>query len=88
MTTLVHVPSYTPEPPTFDAPDQSVFEPLVKSYYHPKFWASSSKIDQVMVNFVLQPPPPPAPPPPPVTKSPVELGASRQLKIHFSLSPK
>ena len=46
----------------------------VKIYYHAKFRASSSKIEQVMANFVL-------PPPPPVTNLPVEMCASRQLKI-------
>ena len=36
-------PSYTPEPPTLNAPDESIFEHLVKSYYHAKFWVSSLK---------------------------------------------
>ena len=49
-------PSYAPEPPTFDAPDYSVFEHLVKSYYHVKFWAFSLKIDQVMAILVHDPP--------------------------------
>ena len=54
---LVHdPPSYAPEPPTSDAPDQSVFERLVKSYYHAKFWASSSKIDRVMAILAHDPP--------------------------------
>ena len=44
MAILVHAPpSYAPEPPTSDAPDLSAFEPLVKNYYHAKFWASSLK---------------------------------------------
>ena len=49
-------PSYAPEPSTCDASDQSVFERLVKSYYHAKFWAASSKIDQVMAILVHDPP--------------------------------
>ena len=48
-------PYYAPEPPTSDAPDLSVFEPLVKNYYHAKFWAFSSKIDQVMAILVHDP---------------------------------
>ena len=48
----------------------------VKIYLHAKCLASSSKIEQVMVNFVLPPAPPPAPL---VTNLPVELCASRQL---------
>merc|ERR1712030_167756 len=51
---------------------------VVKNYLHAKFRASSSKIERVMINFVL---PPPAPPP--VTNLPVELCASRQLKMLF-----
>ena len=45
MTTLLRR-----EPPTCDAHDQSVFERLVKRYYHAKFWASNSKIVRVMAN--------------------------------------
>ena len=41
-------PLLRPLTPTSDAPDLSVFEPLVKNYYHAKFRASSSKIDQVI----------------------------------------
>ena len=42
MAILVHdPPSYAPEPPTSEAPDQSVFERLVKSYYHAKILASN-----------------------------------------------
>ena len=49
MAILVHDPPLTPlNPPTSDTPDLSVFEPLAKNYYHTKFWASSSKIDQVI----------------------------------------
>ena len=40
--------SYALEPSTYDTLDQSVFERLVKRYYHAKFLASSSKIDRVM----------------------------------------
>ena len=36
--------------------DKSVFERLIKSYYHTKFRASSSKIDRVMVILVHDPP--------------------------------
>ena len=36
-------PLLRPWPPTSDAPDLSVFEPLVKNYYHAKFRASSLK---------------------------------------------
>ena len=65
MTILVHdPPSYAPETPICDAPDQSVFERLVKSYYHAKFWASSSKIDQIMTILVHNPPLTPLKPPP------------------------
>ena len=46
----------------------------VKIYFHAKFRASSSKIERVMVNFVL-------PARAPVTNLPVELCASRQLII-------
>ena len=49
-------PSYTPETPTFEAPDQSIFERLVKSYYQAKFWTSSSKIDRVVAILVHDPP--------------------------------
>ena len=49
-------PSYAPEPPTSDTPDLSVFDPLVKNYYHAKFQASSSKIDQFMAILVHDPP--------------------------------
>ena len=45
-------PLNNPEPPTCDASDQSVLERLVKSYYHAKFWGSSSKIEQVMAILV------------------------------------
>ena len=48
-------PLLCPEPPTSDAPDHSVFECFVKSYYHAKFWASSSKIGRVMVILVYTP---------------------------------
>ena len=58
MAILVH------DPPTSDAPDLSVFEPLVKNYYHAKFRASSSKIDQVMAILVHDPPLTPLNPPP------------------------
>ena len=52
MVILVHdPPSYAPEPSICDDPDQSVFERLVKSYYHAKFWAFSSKIERVMLNL-------------------------------------
>ena len=46
---------YGPEPQTSDSPDKSVFERLVKSYYHAKFWASGSEIDQVMAILVHDP---------------------------------
>ena len=48
MAIFEHDPPLTPLPPTSDVPDQSVFQCLVKSYYHAKSWASSSKIEQVM----------------------------------------
>ena len=50
MTPLLH-----PWTPTCDAPDQSVFERLVKSYYHLKFWASNLKIEWVMAILVHGP---------------------------------
>ena len=50
--------------PHSDLPDQSVFESLVKSYYHAKFWASSLKLDQVMAILVHDPPLTPLKPPP------------------------
>ena len=57
MAILVHDPLLTPlNPPPLYAPDQSVSEHLVKSYYHAIFWASSSKIDRVMAIFVHDPP--------------------------------
>ena len=57
MAILVHdPPSYALKPPTSDNPDHFVFELLVKNYYHAKFWASNSKIDQVMAILVLDPP--------------------------------
>ena len=56
MAILVHdPPSYAPEPPISDAPDQSVFECLVKNFFHAKFHASSSKIDQVMAILANDP---------------------------------
>ena len=48
-------PDYAHEPPSSDAPDQCVFEHFVKRYYHAKFWASSSKIYQVMAILVKDP---------------------------------
>ena len=54
------IPFLLPWTPTCDAPDQSVFERLVKSYYHTKFGAFSLKIDQVMVILVYDPPSYPA----------------------------
>ena len=70
-------PSYAPETPTCDAPDQSVFECIVKSYYHAKFWASNLKIEQVMPNFVFHYAP--------VTNLPVELGALCQLISYWKI---
>ena len=65
MAILVHDPPLTPlNPPTSDAPDLSVFEPLVKKYYHAKFRASSSKINHVMAIFVYDLPLTPLYPPP------------------------
>ena len=49
-------PFYAPEPPIFDVPDQSIFQRLVKNYYHTKFLSSSSKIDRVMAILVRDPP--------------------------------
>ena len=52
MAILVHdPPSYAPEPPTSDTPDQYVFESLVKNYYHAKLCASSSKIERIMGTY-------------------------------------
>ena len=57
MAILVRDPPLTPlNPSTCDAPDQTVIERLVKSYYHAKFRASGSKIDQVMAILVHDPP--------------------------------
>ena len=53
-----------PETPTCDAPEQSVFERLVKSYYHTKFWTSSSKIDRVTAILFCDLPITPQNPPP------------------------
>ena len=62
MAILVHDPPLTPlNNPTSDAP---VFERLVKSKYHAKFHASSSKIDQVMAILVHDPSLTPLNPPP------------------------
>ena len=55
MANIVKYPPYTPEPPICDAPDQFVFECLVKSYYHAKFQAFSSKIDRVVAILVQDP---------------------------------
>ena len=58
----------------------SVFERLVNSYYHAKFWVSSSKIERVMLNFIFcSVPSLLRPSAVPVTNLPVELCASRQL---------
>ena len=46
-------------------------------YYRAKFCASIMKIEQVVLNFVFCPS---GTVPPPVTKSPLQLSASRQLK--------
>ena len=56
--------SYAPETPTCDAPDQYVFERIVKSYYHEKFLAFISKIDQFMAVLVNDSPLTPLNPPP------------------------
>ena len=64
MAIFVHDPLLCPETPTCDAPNQSVFERLVKSYYRPKFWPSSSKIDRVMAILVHNPLLTPLNPPP------------------------
>ena len=47
--------SYDPELPTSDTPNKSVFESLIKNDYHVKFYASSSKIGQVMAIVVHAP---------------------------------
>ena len=52
MAILVHDPPPTTLTPISDSPDQSLFERLVKSYYHVKFWASCSKIYHVMAILV------------------------------------
>ena len=76
MAILVHAPPLTPlNPFTSDAPDLSAFEPLVKNYYHAKFWASSSKIDRVMAILVHDPPPTPLNPPPLMLLTSVYLSA-------------
>ena len=53
MAILVHDPPLMPLKPQ---PVMFVFERLVKSYYHVKFWASSSKIDRVMSILMHDPP--------------------------------
>ena len=57
-------PSCAPEPPTSEAPVQSVFDHLINCYYNAKFWASSSKIDRIMAILVHDPPLTPLNPPP------------------------
>ena len=56
------------------------FKRTVKIYLHAKSRACSSKIEQVRLIFVFNPAAVPAP----VTKSPVELCASRQLKMYLT----
>ena len=63
MAILIHDPPSTPPTPPCDAPDQSVFEPLVKNYYNAKFWVASSNIAQVMAILVHDPPLRPLNPP-------------------------
>ena len=78
-------PSYTPEPPSSDAHEQSVFEYLVKSYYYAKFRVSNSKIDRAMANLVHDSPLAPLNPPlvTPLT-SPYLSAQSRATTMQYS----
>ena len=60
MAILVKDPLLTP----FNPPPLTPMNSLYLSYYHAKFWASSSKIDRVVAILVHDPPPTPLNPPP------------------------